>query len=167
MWAVEHWGAEPDMILMAKALSGGFVPVGAVGMRKEVFDKLFSSMIRAPIHGSTFSKNNLAMAAGIATLRVLREENLVEHAAKLGEGLIPTCETRRQALSSCEVRGRDDDRVSSASRAACAARGLEAAQAAQPGLFSQMIKSRCSSGTGSCRRSPDTTRTAGSSSRRW
>ena len=72
MWAVEHWNAEPDMILMAKALSGGFVPVGAVGMRKDMFDKLFSSMVRAPVHGSTFSKNNLAMAAGIATLRVLQ-----------------------------------------------------------------------------------------------
>ena len=38
MLAVEHWGAEPDMVLMAKALSGGFVPVGAGGMRKEIFD---------------------------------------------------------------------------------------------------------------------------------
>jgi len=142
MWAVEHWGAEPDMILMAKALSGGFVPVGAVGLRKDVFDKLFSSMIRAPIHGSTFSKNNLAMAAGIATLRVLREENLVEHAAKLGEGLIADLRAlvgRHEFLH--EVRGKGmmialefGEPRSLSLRAA-----WKLLETAQPGLFSQMI----------------------------
>lgn len=88
MWAVEHWGVEPDMILSAKALSGGFVPIGVVAMRKKVFDSVFSNMVRAPVHGSTFSKNNLAMAAGIATLDTLRDENLVENAAKVGEGIL-------------------------------------------------------------------------------
>jgi len=88
MWAVEHWSVEPDMLLTAKALSGGYVPVGAVGLRRALFDKVFSSMQRAPIHGSTFSKNNLAMAAGIATLDVIRDEHLVENAATLGEALL-------------------------------------------------------------------------------
>ncbi len=88
LWAVEHWGVEPDMLLSAKALSGGFVPVGAVAMRRKVFDAVFSNMVRAPVHGSTFSKNNLAMAAGIATLDVIREEGLVENAAKVGEGIL-------------------------------------------------------------------------------
>jgi ornithine--oxo-acid transaminase len=87
-WAIEHWGVEPDMLLAAKALSGGFVPVGAVALSAEVFDAVFSSMVRAPIHGSTFSKNNLAMAAGIATLDVIERENLVENAAKLGESIL-------------------------------------------------------------------------------
>lgn len=87
-WAVEHWGVEPDLICAAKALSGGFVPVGAVLLRHEIYDSLFSSMVRAPVHGSTFGKNALAMAAGIATLDVLRDENLVENAAKLGEALL-------------------------------------------------------------------------------
>lgn len=142
MWAVEHWGVEPDMILMAKALSGGFVPVGAVGLRKDVFDKLFSSMIRAPIHGSTFSKNNLAMAAGIATLRVMKEENLVEHAAKLGEALIADLRAligRHEFLH--EVRGKGmmialefGEPRSLSLRAA-----WKLLEAAQPGLFSQMI----------------------------
>jgi ornithine--oxo-acid transaminase len=88
MWAVEHWGVEPDMLLTAKALSGGFAPVGAVAMRRPIFDSLFSNLVRAPIHGSTFSKNNLAMAAGWATLEVIRNENLVENAAKQGEALL-------------------------------------------------------------------------------
>jgi ornithine--oxo-acid transaminase len=88
MWAVEHWGVEPDMLLSAKALSGGFAPVGAVAMRRPIFDSLFSNMVRAPVHGSTFSKNNLAMAAGWATLEVIEVENLVENAAKLGDALL-------------------------------------------------------------------------------
>jgi len=88
MWAVEHWGVEPDILLSAKALSGGFAPIGAVAMRKDIFDSLFSNLVRAPVHGSTFSKNNLAMAAGIATLDVIEEENLVANAAKVGEALL-------------------------------------------------------------------------------
>ncbi len=72
--AGEHWDIEPDMVLLAKALSGGHVPVGAVLMRKAIFDKVFNRMDRAVVHGSTFSKNDLAMAAGIATLEVLKAE---------------------------------------------------------------------------------------------
>ena len=88
MWAFEHFDVEPDMVLSAKALSGGFVPVGAILMRRKIFDALFSNMLRAPIHGSTFSKNNLAMAAGIATLDALQGEGLIENAAKLGEAIL-------------------------------------------------------------------------------
>jgi ornithine--oxo-acid transaminase len=88
MWAFEHWGVEPDMVLVAKALSGGFVPVGAVALRKKTYDALFSNMVRAPIHGSTFGKNNFAMAAGIATLEVLKEDGLVDNSAKLGEAIL-------------------------------------------------------------------------------
>jgi ornithine--oxo-acid transaminase len=90
-FAVEHWGVEPDMICMAKALSGGYIPVGAVAMRKPVMDAVFNRMDRAVVHGSTFSKNNLAMAAGLATLQVMEEEKLVEHAAALGGRSSPTC----------------------------------------------------------------------------
>jgi ornithine--oxo-acid transaminase len=86
--AGEHWGIEPDMVLLAKALSGGYVPVGAVLMRKPVYDKIFNRMDRAVVHGSTFSKNDLAMAAGIATLEVLKAERVVENAARTGERLI-------------------------------------------------------------------------------
>ncbi|MFZ5732093.1 MAG: aminobacteriohopanetriol synthase HpnO [Pseudomonadota bacterium] len=82
--AVEHWNVEPDMVLLAKALSGGHVPVGAVLTRKAIFDKIFDRMDRAVVHGSTFSKNDLAMAAGIATLEVFKSERLVENAAKRG-----------------------------------------------------------------------------------
>ena len=82
--ALDHWGVEADMVLLAKALSGGFVPVGAVAMRKRIFDKVFDRMDRAVVHGSTFSKNNMAMAAGLATLQVLDDENLIANAAAIG-----------------------------------------------------------------------------------
>jgi ornithine--oxo-acid transaminase len=85
--AVEHWNVEPDMVLLAKALSGGHVPVGALLTRKYIFDKVFNRMDRAVVHGSTFAKNDLAMAAGIATLEVMKAEKLVENAAKRGAEL--------------------------------------------------------------------------------
>ncbi len=72
--ACEHWGVEPDMVLLAKALSGGHVPVGAVLMRKWIFNKIFDRMDRAVVHGSTFSKNDLAMVAALATLDVIENE---------------------------------------------------------------------------------------------
>jgi ornithine--oxo-acid transaminase len=90
--AVEHWGAEPDMVLLAKSLSGGHVPVGAVLTRKWVFEKVFNRMDRAVVHGSTFSKNDLAMAAGIATLEVMEEEKLVENAERMGDRIIAAFE---------------------------------------------------------------------------
>ena len=86
--AVEHWGIEPDMVLLAKALSGGHVPVGAVLTRKWIFDKVFNRMDRAVVHGSTFSKNDLAMAAGIATLDVIENEGLIENAERTGRRLL-------------------------------------------------------------------------------
>jgi ornithine--oxo-acid transaminase len=86
--AVEHEGVDPDLVLIAKALSGGLVPVGAVAGKAWIFAKTFNRMDRAVVHGSTFAKNNLAMAAGLATLAVLEDERLVENAALRGENLL-------------------------------------------------------------------------------
>jgi ornithine--oxo-acid transaminase len=105
-FAVEHWGVEPDMILVAKALSGGHVPVGALLTRKDIYDRLFNRMDRAVVHGSTFAKNDLAMAAGIATLSVLESEKLIENAARTGERLLAAFRamtTRHEML--CDARG--------------------------------------------------------------
>jgi ornithine--oxo-acid transaminase len=85
--AVEHWGVEPDMVLIAKALSGGHVPVGAVLTRKRIYDKIFDRMDRAVVHGSTFAKNDLAMAAGLATLDVIESEGLISQSERLGDRL--------------------------------------------------------------------------------
>jgi len=87
-WAVEHWGVEPDMICMAKALSGGFIPVGGVAMTTRVMEAVFNRMDRAVVHGSTFSKNNMAMAAGLASLKVIEDEKLIDNAARVGDDLL-------------------------------------------------------------------------------
>jgi ornithine--oxo-acid transaminase len=91
-FAIEHWNVEPDMVLVAKGLSGGQVPVGAVLTRKAIFDKVFDRMDRAVVHGSTFAKNDLAMAAGLATLEVIESERLVQNAARQGARLLATFE---------------------------------------------------------------------------
>jgi ornithine--oxo-acid transaminase len=89
---VEHWAIEPDMVLLAKSLSGGHVPVGAVLTRKWIFEKVFDRMDRAVVHGSTFAKNDLAMAAGLATLDVIESERLMDNAERKGSRLLRTFE---------------------------------------------------------------------------
>ena len=78
MFAFQHWGLEPDLVTVAKTLSGGYVPVGALLMARSVHEAVFDSMSHAMSHGSTFAPNELAMAAGLATLHELREQRLVE-----------------------------------------------------------------------------------------
>lgn len=88
MFACEHWGVAPDILVIAKALSGGYVPVGAVLSKRWIHEKIFSTLNRCFVHSSTFTENDLAMAAGLATLDVLRQEKLVENAAAMGELLV-------------------------------------------------------------------------------
>jgi ornithine--oxo-acid transaminase len=88
LFAFEHWGLEPDLVPIAKSLSGGYVPVGALMMSRAVHEAVYDSMEHAVSHGSTFAPNELAMAAGLATLHELDEQGLVEHTARLGEKLM-------------------------------------------------------------------------------
>jgi len=88
MFAFQHWGLEPDLVPVAKSLSGGYVPVGALLMSKRVHEAVFDSMEHAVSHGSTFAPNELAMAAGLATLQELDEQHLVKRSAELGERLL-------------------------------------------------------------------------------
>ena len=83
--AAHHFSVEPDMVILAKALSGGLIPVAALLMNEEVSDAVYSSLKRAIVHTSTFSENGLAMRAGLATLDVLEDERLGERSTYLGE----------------------------------------------------------------------------------
>jgi len=85
--AAHHFGVEPDMVILAKALSGGLVPVGAVLMSEEICDSVYSSLPRAFVHTSTFSENSLAMRAGLATLEVLEREELGRCSIEAGDYL--------------------------------------------------------------------------------
>ncbi len=85
--AIEHDGpdVDPDIVILAKMLSGGFVPVGAVLCKKWIHEKVFSSMQRSVVHSSTFSQGSLAMAAGLAALDVLDRHQLMANAARMGD----------------------------------------------------------------------------------
>lgn len=83
--AAHHYGLDPDIVVLAKALSGGLIPCGAVLMSNRIYDSVYSSLKRAIVHTSTFSENNLAMRAGLATLDVLEREQLGERAAAMGD----------------------------------------------------------------------------------
>lgn len=75
---------EPDLVCVAKALSGGYVPVGATLGKEWIFKKVYSSMDRVLVHSASFGSNAQAMAAGLATLHVLEEENLTARARSVG-----------------------------------------------------------------------------------
>jgi len=84
-FAYQHWPeAEPDIVCVAKALSGGYVPVGAVIASPRVADSVFDSMEHCVIHSNTFGQNDMAMTAALATLLVMEEEKVAENAARLG-----------------------------------------------------------------------------------
>lgn len=87
MFAVEHGGVQPDAIALAKSLGGGFVPAAAMVTSGRHFDKAYGSMGTCLDHKNTFGGSPLAMAAVMATLKVLREENLAELARSTGAQL--------------------------------------------------------------------------------
>ena len=82
-----HFRVEPDMVILAKAMSGGLVPSGAVLMSDAVYNSVYSSFKRSIIHTSTYSENSLSMRAGIATMDVLAAGNLGARATHLGQQL--------------------------------------------------------------------------------
>ncbi len=77
-------GLQPDIVLISKALSGGYVPVGAMVTRADVHEAMYSSMDQGIRHACTFGMGDLAMAAGLASLRVLDEEDLAANATRIG-----------------------------------------------------------------------------------
>ena len=140
--ACEHWGLEPDIVTIAKSLSGGYVPVSAAIMRRSIHDKVFGQLDRCQVHSTTFGQNEMAMAAGLATLRVMDEERLVERSAALGEKLL----TRLTALKErhemiADVRGKG--LMVGIEFRPPRSLGLKAAwmtaEAAQKGLFAQLL----------------------------
>lgn len=88
IFAVEHWDVKPDLLVISKALSGGFIPVGAIITTREIHGKIFDCMERCFAHSNTFGQNDLAMAAGLATIEVIEQENLVENAARMGDRIL-------------------------------------------------------------------------------
>ncbi|HEY6292070.1 MAG TPA: aspartate aminotransferase family protein [Terriglobia bacterium] len=105
--ALQHFDLDPDMVVLAKALSGGLIPVGATLMSDAIYDSVYSSLRRAIVHTSTYSENGLAMRAGLETLRVLEDERLGDRAAAAGASLrVKLSEVLAPYEMVKEVRGR-------------------------------------------------------------
>jgi ornithine--oxo-acid transaminase len=141
-WACEHWGVQPDMICMAKALSGGFVPVGAVAMTSKIMDTVYNRMDRAVVHGSTFAKNNMAMAAGLATLHVMEQEKLVENSLTVGTDIINSLNSlsgKYEFLKEARGKGMMIAIEFHAPKSLALRAGWTMIEAANKGLFCQMI----------------------------
>jgi ornithine--oxo-acid transaminase len=103
----QYDGVQPDLVTVAKTLSGGFVPVGATLGTDKVFQRVYSSMDRMLVHDSTYGHNALAMAAGLATLSVIDDEDLVANAATVGAQLAAGLrEAAKRYELVADVRGR-------------------------------------------------------------
>lgn len=87
-YCYEHDGVTPDIVTVAKTLSGGFIPVGATITTDRIFKSVYSSMDEMLVHDTTFGSNAMAMTAGLATLSVLDDEGLIANAAQLGAKLL-------------------------------------------------------------------------------
>jgi acetylornithine/succinyldiaminopimelate/putrescine aminotransferase len=91
LFAVERDGIEPDILALAKSLGGGLIPLGAMIARRDIWMRAYGSYQTFALHSSTFSGGSLACAAGLATLRVLRDRPVLAEAARrairLREGL--------------------------------------------------------------------------------
>jgi acetylornithine/succinyldiaminopimelate/putrescine aminotransferase/nucleoside-diphosphate-sugar epimerase len=105
-FACEHWGLEPDIVTVGKALSGGYMPVAAMVTRREIFQRAVGTLERSYVHQSTYGRNRLAMAAGLASLRVIERDGLVARSAQLGARLMDGLdELRRRHELIGDVRG--------------------------------------------------------------
>ncbi len=101
LWAVDHFGLEPDLITTAKALSSGF-PLSAVVGKAEIMDSLAPGQI-----GTTFGGNPAAVAAALATIDVIESEGLLERSAQIGStALARFDQLRRRYPGIGEVRGK-------------------------------------------------------------
>ena len=106
MFAYQHWNLEPDIVTMAKALSGGYVPCAAFITTRAIHQSVFSPLDNCVKHSTTFGRNNLAMVCGLATISVLENEGLVENCAKMGALLKEKLEALKEKHSYIkEVRG--------------------------------------------------------------
>ncbi len=85
MFASEYWGLKPDIMTVAKALTSGYVPIGAAIASKEVADTFVGGEKETFRHLITFGGNPVAAAAALANLEIFEKEDLVGNAARMGE----------------------------------------------------------------------------------
>jgi hopanoid-associated sugar epimerase len=138
----EHWGLEPDIITISKALSGGFIPIGAMLTTDKIFASVYDSMEDALKHSTTFGRNQLAMVAGLATLSAFDDEDIVARAQRTGSALQAGLRSLAERFELIhDVRGLGlmigIEFGEPASRSA--SRRFRAVERLRPGMFSQMV----------------------------
>lgn len=141
-FAFEHYGLAPDIITVSKALSGGFVPVGAMLTSDKILRSVYGSMDRAMVHSTTFGENQLAMVAGLATLSVFDDEHVVEHAAAMGDvwrAKLEELAARREFLHEVRGRGQMIGVVFGPPTSRGAKLRWRAIEATRPAMFSQTL----------------------------
>jgi ornithine--oxo-acid transaminase len=105
-FALEHSGLEPDFVLVGKALSGGYMPVAAMVTTRKIFQKAVGALERSYVHQSTYGRNRLSMAAGLAALRIIERDGLVERSARIGKLLVDGLgELQQRYEMIAEIRG--------------------------------------------------------------
>ena len=138
----EQFGITPDIITVSKALSGGYVPVGAMLSTAAVSDAVFSSMDRAVVHSSTFASNQLAMVAGLATLAAFDDEEILDRVQRTGtaltKSLAPLVE-RYEFLHEVRGKGLMIGLVFGEPTTPSLRRRFRMIEAMRPALFSQMM----------------------------
>jgi len=138
----EHWGLQPDIVTLSKSLGGGYIPVSATITRRKIHDGTFSRLERCQVHSTTFGQNELAMAAGLATLHVLDEDRLIEQAASMGERLLrrlAALQGRYEMIADVRGKGLMIGIEFQAPRSLGLRAAWTAAETAQRGLFAQLV----------------------------
>jgi acetylornithine/succinyldiaminopimelate/putrescine aminotransferase len=94
-FALERDGLEPDIVTIGKALSGGYMPVAAMVTTRSIYQKAVGTLERCYVHQSTYGRNRLSMAAGLATLRIIERDGLLDNVNKIGTHLVSGLERLR------------------------------------------------------------------------
>ena len=141
-FSYQYDDVQPDIVTVAKALSGGYVPVGAMLTTDKIFGSVYSSMDKVMVHSTTFKGGPLAMAAGLASLAVIEDEGLVENAERRGdelmrglEGLAAKYDLIKDVRGKGLIIGIEFGRPSGLKAKA----GWAMLQKARVGLFAQMV----------------------------
>ncbi len=141
-FALEQWGLEPDFVLVGKALSGGYMPVAAMATTRDIYQRAVGTLERSYVHQSTYGRNRLSMAAGLATMRIIERDGLVEHAARVGSLLsdgLAELRARHEILAEVRSSGLMIGIELGAPRGSVARLSWRLVRAAAEGLYPQLI----------------------------
>ncbi len=141
-FALEEWGLEPDFVLVGKALSGGCMPVAAMVTTMAIHQRAVGTLERSYVHQSTYGRNRLSMAAGLATMRIIERDGLVEHSAQVGALLragLAELQGRHEIVKEIRGRGLMIGIELGAPRGSVARVSWRLVRAAAEGLYPQLI----------------------------